>query len=106
MTGCLQSRPDGHYALTDVRDRRHLEHGSYALVTTENLSKRVGHRVEIKGKAVEDGHGTLAVESKTRTEVENGKDRETKMKAEGTTGALDLPYLGVRSVKTLSSSCR
>jgi hypothetical protein len=91
--------------LTEVRDRSRFENSRYALVTSENLSKHVGERVEIKGKAVTNGDGKVSVESKTKTEVENGKDQESKTKTEGTIGAFDLPLLGVRSMKTLSSSC-
>jgi hypothetical protein len=32
--------------------------------------------------------------------------RESKTKTEGTSGAFDLPFLGVHSLKTLPSSCR
>jgi hypothetical protein len=39
-------------------------------------------------------------------EVENGKDQETKTKTEGNVGAMELPFLGVRSMKTLSATCR
>jgi hypothetical protein len=49
--------------------------------------------------------GTVSVKADTKTEVENGKDIETKSKTEGTTGTLDIPFLGVKSLKTLSSSC-
>jgi hypothetical protein len=75
------------------------------LSPARDLSARVGERVEIKGKAVTNGDGKVSIESKTKTEVENGKDQETKTKSEGTSGAFDLPFLGVRSMKTLSSSC-
>ena len=77
----------------------------YALVTSEDLSKHVGERVEIRGKAVVNGDGKISVESKTKTEVENGKDQEAKSKTEGTSGVLDMPLLGMTSMKTLSSSC-
>jgi hypothetical protein len=82
-----------------------VEPTSYALVTSDDLSKHVGERVEIKGKAVVNGHGTASVESKTQTEVEHGKDQESKTKTEATSGAFDMPLLGVKSLKTLSSSC-
>jgi len=48
---------------------------------------------------------TQETQTTTKTEVENGKDQETKTKTEGTSGAFDLPFLGVRAMKTLSSSC-
>jgi hypothetical protein len=66
----------------------------------------VGERIEIYGKSVANGNGKVSVESQTKTEVENGKDQETKTKTEGTNGTLDMPFLGVTSMKTLSSSCK
>jgi len=101
----LERRSTGEYILTAGRDNSRLERSRYALVTSQDLSKHVGERVEIKGKAVTNGDGKVSVESKTKTEVENGKDQETKTKSEGTSGAFDLPFLGVRSMRTLSSSC-
>lgn len=106
VTGCLEQRSNGDYVLADARDTGRSEWSRYALVTNQDLSKRVGERVEIKGKAVTNTDGKVSVESKTKTEVQNGDDRETRSKTEGTSGAFDLPYLGVRSIKTLSSSCR
>jgi hypothetical protein len=105
VIGCLEQRSTGEYILTAARDNSRLERFRYALVTSQDLSKHVGERVEIKGKAVTNGDGKVSVESKTKTEVENGKDQETKTKSEGTSGAFDLPFLGVRSMRTLSSSC-
>ena len=105
VIGCLDRRPDGHYILTEARENRRREPSQYALVTSEDLSRHVGERVEIRGKAVAHGDGTVSIESKTTTEVEHGKDQETKTKTEGTSGALDMPFLGVRSLVTLSSSC-
>jgi len=106
VIGCLEQRSNGDYFLTEARENSRPEWSQYALITNQNLSKYVGDRVEIKGKAVTNSEGKVSVESKTRTEVENGEDRETKSKTEGTTGTFDMPYLGVRSMKRLSSSCR
>jgi hypothetical protein len=74
-------------------------------VAVRALSKHVGERVEIHGKAVVNGDGKISRESKTKTEVENGKDQEAKSKTEGTIGVFDMPLLGMTSMKTLSSSC-
>jgi hypothetical protein len=103
--GCLGRSLNGDYVLTNVRQSRRLESSRYTLVTSDDLSKHVGERVEIKGKAVVDGHGTVTAESKTKTEVENGKDQESKTKIEATNGALDTPVLGVKSMKSLSATC-
>jgi prolyl oligopeptidase PreP (S9A serine peptidase family) len=105
VVGCLERHPNGNYILTDVREYRRREPSQYALVSSEDLSRHVGERVEVQGKAVTNGNGKVSVESKTTTEVENSKDRETKTKTEGTSGVLDMPFLGVGSMKTLSSSC-
>jgi hypothetical protein len=105
VVGCLERRSNGDYILTQARDNSRLDRVRYALVTSEDLSKHVGERVEIKGKAVTDGEGKISVESKTKTEVEHGNDQEAKTKTEATSGAFALPFLGVRSMKTLSSSC-
>ena len=105
VTGCLERRTNGDYMLIEARENRRQEPSRYALITSEDLSKHVGERVEIQGKAVANGDGKVSIESKTKTEVENGKDQESKTKTEGTSGALDMPFLGVKSMKTLSSSC-
>jgi len=104
--GCLERAPNGDFLLTQVRRDNRGEYLRYAIVTSQDLSKHVGERVEIKGKAVTDGDGKVTIESKTKTEVENGKDQESKTKTEGTSGTFDLPFLGVHSLKTRSSSCR
>jgi hypothetical protein len=105
VTGCLERRPNGDYILTEARENRRTESSRYALITSEDLSKHVGERVEIQGKAVTKGDGKVSIASKTTTEVENGKDQETKTKTESTGGALDMPFLGVKSLKTVSTYC-
>ena len=103
--GCLERRENGDYILTGVPPAHFMDPSRYALVTDDDLSKHVGERVRIQGKAVTAGNGTVSVRSETKTEVENGKDQETKSKIEGTSGILDMPLLGMTSMKTLSSTC-
>jgi len=103
--GCLERHENGDYILTGVRPDHFMDPSRYALVTDDDLSKHVGERVRIQGKAVTAGNGTVSIRSETKTEVENGKDLETKSKTEGTTGLIDMPYLGVKSMKTVSASC-
>jgi hypothetical protein len=105
VIGCLERRANGDYVLTEVHENRREEPSRYALVSSDDLSNHVGKRVEITGKAVVDGDGKVTVESKTKNEVENGKDQETKTKTEGTAGVLGMPFLGVKSIKSLSSPC-
>src|SRR6202040_4095454 len=71
VTGCLERRPNGDYILTEGRENLRQEPSRYALVTSEDLSRHVGERVEIQGKAVANGDGKVSIESKTKTEVEN-----------------------------------
>ena len=105
IVGCLERRDNGDYTLTKIRDARDTDPTRYTLITDDNLSKHVGERVRIEGKTVSAGHGTVSVKADTKTEVENGRDIELKSKTEGTTGTLDIPFLGVKSLKTLSPSC-
>jgi hypothetical protein len=105
VIGCLDRRPNGDYILTKVGEKRRLKPSQYVLVTTEDLSAHVGERMEIHGKVVADGNGKISVESKTKTEVANGKDRESKGKTDGAISARDMPFLGVSSTRTLGSSC-
>jgi hypothetical protein len=103
--GCLERRENGDYLLSGVRDEHHNGPSRYALITDDDLSSHVGERVRIQGKAVTAGDGTISVRTETKTEVENGKDLETKSRTEGTTGTIEMPFLGVKSMKTVSSSC-
>ena len=105
IVGCLERRDNGDYMLTNIRDVRGTDPTRYALVTDDDLTARVGQRVRIVGKTVSAGDGKVSVTSDTKTEVENGKDLELKSKTEGTTGMLGVPFLGVKSLKTLSPSC-
>ena len=50
----------------------------YALVTDDDLSKHVGHRIEVKGKAADRGDGKVKIESTVGT---SGGDK-TKVKTE------------------------
>ncbi|HZP49454.1 MAG TPA: hypothetical protein VFB07_13000 [Vicinamibacterales bacterium] len=49
---------------------------------------------------------TAGLSAQTQDTQTNGDDRETTSRTEGTTGAFDQAYLGVHSIKQLSSSCR
>jgi hypothetical protein len=106
VTGCLERLGSGDYVLTGIRQNRGDGPTEYVLVGEDNLSKHVGQRVEIRGKAVTRGQGTVSTESKTKVETDNGPDLETKTTTQGTTGEFDRPVVGVSSMKTRSSSCR
>lgn len=71
-------------------------HGSVAVCATTSASASVS-----RARPCSAGNG----KSETNNEVERGKDLETKSRTEGATGTFEMPFLGVKSLKTLSSSC-
>jgi predicted secreted protein len=95
VTGCLETNPVGGYMLTD--ERGDME---YALVTDKDLSKHVGERVAVRGKATDRGDARVKMESKVGT---TGTTSDSKAELKGD---LDLRMLGVDSVKRLAKSCR
>src|SRR3954466_16342407 len=62
VRGCLAANPAGGYLLTTTNGDM-----KYALVTNDDLSKDIGHRMEIKGKAADRGDGKVKIESKVGT---------------------------------------
>ena len=96
LSGCLASNPGGGYMLTTASGEQ-----KYALVTDDDLSKHVGHRMEIKGKAADRGDGKVKIESTTGT---SGGDK-TKVSTELKGDSMNMNYLGVKSVKMISKSC-
>ena len=95
ISGCLAANASGGYMLTTASGEQ-----KYALVTDDDLSKHIGHRMEIKGKAADRGDGKVKIES-TGT---SGADK-TKVKTELKGDGSDMNYLGVKSVKMISKSC-
>ena len=105
VTGCLERGPGTDFLLTVVRQTGERGPTRYSLVTKNDMSKYVGHRVEIHGKAVTDGQGTVTTSTKTKTEVGNNPEQETKTRTEGTSGVLATSFLSVGTIETRSSSC-
>jgi hypothetical protein len=106
VTGCIEPGATGtNYMLTNVADNTGALH-SYVLVSDDtDLSKHVGHRVQIDGKAADRGDGKIKTETKTTMKVEHGDDKETKAKSEVKGDLAGLPYLGVKSLKMIAASC-
>jgi hypothetical protein len=96
VSGCLAANPAGGYLLTTTGGDR-----KYALVTDDDLSKHVGHRMEVKGKATDRGDGKVKIESKVGTTGSESAKTTTEMKGD----MAGLHFLGVKSVKMLSASC-
>jgi opacity protein-like surface antigen len=108
-TGCVARSGDKDFSLTNAAGKSGAL-GSYILVAEgddrDELNKHVGHRVEIKGKAVDHGHGEMTVKTETELRTNEGdkKKREstTKVKGDDLNG---LPFLGVKSVRMLAAVC-
>jgi uncharacterized protein YdeI (BOF family) len=97
VTGCLERTVGATgYILTDDSGRL-----KYAVVTNDDLSKYVGHQVQVKGNAA-DRDATVKIEQKV--EGTSGAKTEAKTKTDG--DSADLPYLGLKSVKTIGTTCK
>jgi len=99
IAGCLDRNPGGGYMLTN-------DSGGmlYALITSKDLSPRVGERVVVSGKATDQGDAKVKI---TTTAVTPGVESQiaTRVQTE-LEGGLGLKYLGVDSIKTMSNACR
>jgi hypothetical protein len=103
-TGCLERNADGGYMLTNAANRDGAL-GSYLLASDDDLKDYVGHRVEIKGKAADQGEGRIKVETKNESRVGQGDKRKTTSTSEVKGDLTGLPFLGVKSVKTIARAC-
>jgi hypothetical protein len=98
INGCLASNPTGGYILTNANGNL-----KYELITDDDLSKHVGHRMEIEGKAADKGDGKVKIESSVETSGSDAKAKtETELKGSDMAG---MRYLGVKSVKMISATC-
>ena len=95
VSGCLENNPGGGYMLTSTTGAM-----KYAVITDDDLAKHVGHRVELKGKAADRGDGKVKIEST----VGSGDDK-TKAKTEVKGDMAGMHYLGMKSLKMISTSC-
>jgi len=108
VTGCVARSGDGEFSLTNAAGKDGAL-GSYVLVAEGDehgdLAKHVGHRVEIKGKAVDQGDGKMTVKTETELRTTDGdkKKRESTTKVKGNLDG--LPFLGVKSVRMLATVC-
>ncbi|MCU1382810.1 MAG: hypothetical protein JWL71_1507 [Acidobacteria bacterium] len=94
--GCLERNPGGGYMLTSTAGSM-----KYALITDDDLSKHVGHRVEVKGKAADRGDGKVKIESTVGSGDDKSKAK-TEIKGNDMSG---MHYLGMKSLKMISASC-
>jgi hypothetical protein len=104
VTGCVARTPEGGYSLTNVTGKDGAL-SSYTLSAADNdeldgIDKHIGHRVEITGKAADQGKGKLKVETTTK-----GTSGKTESKSEVKGDLKGLPYLGVKSYRMIASVC-
>jgi hypothetical protein len=96
IVGCVERDPGGGYMLTNLRTGEM----KYALVTDDDLSKHLGHLVQVKGEATDKGDAKVKIESKVKGT--SGGKKEVKTEHKGDVG---LRYLGLKSLKMISTSC-
>ena len=96
VTGCVEVGSAGGYMLTNVADKSGALHRYILVSDSDDFSKVVHDRVEIDGRAGDIDHGK--VEIKSETNVDGAKD--THSKTEGS-----APYLGVKHMKMIATSC-
>ena len=96
VTGCLERNPGGGYMLTTMSGSM-----KYALVTNDDLSKHVGHRIEVKGKAADRGDGKVKIES---TVGKGGRQGQGDDRDQGHRHGRD-ELSRLKSVKMISKSC-
>ena len=106
VTGCVARTASGSgFMLTNVADKKGAMHSYMLTADNQDFSKHVGHRVQLEGKVTDRGDGKIEVETKSKTKVEHGDDKETKSKSM-MKGDLDgVPYLGVKSLKMVAAVC-
>jgi hypothetical protein len=108
VVGCVDRSSEGSFTLTHGANKSGAV-GSYMLLADgdalDTLKDHVGHRVEIKGKAADQGDGRLKIKTESEVRTSDG-DRKKRESTTSVEGALEgLPYLGVKSVRMLASVC-
>src|SRR6266851_8650289 len=106
VTGCVERTASGTgFMLTNVADKSGALH-SYMLVSDDaDLSKHIGHRVQINGTATDRGEAKIETETKTKFKTKHGDAKETHSKSEVSGDLAGVPFLGVKSVNMIAASC-
>jgi hypothetical protein len=111
LTGCVGQSSDGSaFMLTNVGNTLG-ELKSYHLIVADGdddeakkLARYVGQKVEIRGKASDEGEAT--VKTSMKTEIERpGPDHETETKGEMKGNIDGIAFLGVDSVRQIAKDC-
>ena len=105
VTGCLARSASGTAYLLNNVEGKDVTSKSYILVG-DDLDTHVGHFIEIKGKASNIGDDAkVEVKTKTKIERDDADDKKTETKTTMEGDLSGVPYLGVKSVKMIRSSC-
>ena len=123
VTGCLERAVSGTgFVLTstegkDVESRHYLLVGKDDAMVNQNDFDKALKRIDVEtsdyymlgyySSNPDPTRRTRKVEVKTKTKVEreNADDKETESKTQMQGDLADVPYLGVKSVKTIRESC-
>jgi hypothetical protein len=106
VTGCVATSTLGTgFVLTNVADNTGALHDYRLVASDADLSKHVGHRVLVSGKATDSNDAKVKIERKETVKVEHGDDKETHGEAEIKGNVEGVPYLGVKSMKMIAAVC-
>jgi hypothetical protein len=106
VTGCVAPSVSGTgFILTNVADKTGALHDYLLVADNDDLSKHVGHRVQLSGNVTDQGDAKIKIETTSKTKVEHGDDKETHNRTEVKGDAPGMPYLGVKSVKMIAAVC-
>ena len=101
VTGCVTPASGGEgFILTNVADKSGSMHDYMLVSDSTDLSKHIGHRVQISGVVTDRGNAKVKTESK----VKESDDKTTRSRSE-VRGDMGMPYLGVKSFKMIAASC-
>ena len=105
VTGCLARSASGTAYLLNNVEGKDVTSKSYILVG-DDLDAHIGHFIEIKGKASNIGDDAkVEVKTKTKIERDDADDKKTETKTTMEGDLAGVPYLGVKSVKMIRSTC-
>jgi hypothetical protein len=110
VTGCLQRSHEGGYTLTNAAGKGGAV-GTYVLALSDDeddlddLDEHVGHRLEVTGKAADQGNGRIKVESSNEMRKADGGKAKTESTSEVKGDLKGLPYLGVKSFRMIATVC-
>jgi hypothetical protein len=110
VVGCVERTADKEGFLLSNLSGDAEKHRTYLLILDDgdefdDLRKHIGHKVEIKGKAVDHDQGEVEITSNTKREVDSGPDQKREVKTEIKGTHAGSPYLGVENIKMISMTC-